>query len=683
MSNRGLTALFGLGLSALAPSAASAQEAVPYDPAIDLNLFEYAIGPKTFFTVADATVSARKQLAVDFLVTYFTHPFTVYNVDDDNDVITTQRVDVVSSAMIGDLSASYGLTDKFQLGVALPIVFQMAGDGLMPTTAQPTADGFKATGTGDLRAELKTKLWRKNTLELAGAVGATLPSSFGSGEGAFIGDDLPSLRGRAILQWSNADGKLVLGANAGFAFRKPRTIYASTIGQQLVWGVAAAYRPTDKFSLVAESFGRTGLEGFDLDASPLEAGGGARVIATKAVAVTIGGSAGVVRGIGSPDFRVFASVGWAPDTRDTDGDGIPNNKDRCPVAAEDKDSWEDRDGCPDDDNDGDRRDDATDKCPDEPEDFDGFEDDDGCPEADNDGDGFADLEDTCKLDKEDGKDPFPKDGCPWDKRDTDVDGVMDNLDQCAADPEDADGFEDWDGCPDFDQDKDGVADEDDQCPVCAEDKDGFADEDGCPELDNDNDGLADAVDKCPGEAEYLNGVDDFDGCPDEGGAVIAELDGDRLNLRAPPSFDKKGLNKGGKIIVDQVALTMLQNPLVSKWLVAVSAKKKKDADQRAGWIKDHLASRGVDVSKLQIVTSAGADQIGFVVQERADAPAGGVCPAGMEVTPRPAPEAPAVSEPATPAPAPAPAPVPAPAPAPPPAPPPAPTPATGGVDDLK
>ena len=33
----------------------------------------------------------------------------------------------------------------------------------------------------------------------------------------------------------------------------------------------------------------------------------------------------------------------------------------------------------------------------------------------------------------------------------------------------------------------------------------------------------------------------------------------------------------GKIIVDQVALTMLQNPLVSKWLVAVSAKKKAGA----------------------------------------------------------------------------------------------------------
>jgi hypothetical protein len=675
-----------MGLCTLAPSAAVAQEAVPYDPAIDLNLFEYAIGPKTFFSVADATVSAKRQLAVDFMVTYFTHPFTIYDVEDDDDVITGERVDVVSTAMVGDLSASYGLTDKFQLGLSLPIVFQLAGDGLMPTTAEPTAEGFKATGTGDLRAEVKTKLLRSRAIELAGAVGATLPSSFGSGDGAFIGDDLPSLRGRAIAQWSGSDGKLVLGANVGLAFRKPRTIYASTVGQQVVWGVAGAYRPTERFSIVAESFGRTGLEGFDLDSSPLEAGGGARVLATKAVAVVVGGSAGVVRGIGSPDFRVFASIGWAPDTRDSDLDGIANNKDRCPVAAEDKDSWEDRDGCPDDDNDGDRRDDATDKCPSEAEDFDGFDDDDGCPEKDNDGDGFADLDDTCKIDKEDGKPPFPQDGCPYDKRDTDVDSVMDHLDACPSDAEDNDSFEDWDGCPDWDQDKDGVADDEDQCPVCAEDKDGFADEDGCPEGDNDADGLYDGIDACPGEAEVLNGIEDFDGCPDEGGAVIVELDGDRMTLRSPPTFDRKGLNKGGKIIVDQVALTMLQNPLVTKWLIAVSAKKKRDADARAGWIKAHLVSRGIDVASFEILTTAGAEQVGFIVKERNEPPTGAaVCPPGTEVTPRPAPERPEpsdVSEPA-PAPAPAPTPTPTPAPTPPPTPPPvvtpAPTPAAAAV----
>jgi len=641
---RGISALLvagvvGTGLVAATP--AHAQEAAPpFDPAIDVQLFEYAIGPKTFFTVDDGVVSGPKQLTFDFLLTFLTNPFTVYNVDEQDDVIEGTRTNVVESMLAGELSAAYGLSDRFQLGLAMPVILQMSGEGLMPSTGGGAPGGLKVSGTGDLRAELKTRLWHGGSLTLAGAAGLTLPTSFGSGEGQFIGDDLPSGRARLIAQWTGAGGKLSLGANVGVRLRKPRTIYASTVGQQLGWGVAAAYRVTDRFSLVGESFGRTGLEGLDLDASPLEADGGMRVLATKALAVVVGGGAGLVKGIGSPDLRVFVSVGYAPDTRDTDGDGVPNNRDRCVVAPEDHDGFEDSDGCPDDDNDGDRRDDANDKCPNEPEDFDGFDDDDGCPEKDNDNDGIDDLDDKCMNDPEDKREPFPNDGCPYDKRDTDGDRVMDHLDACPTDAEDLDGFEDWDGCPDLDQDKDGIADEDDQCPLCAEDKDGFNDDDGCPDLDNDGDGFLDVGDTCPMEAETINGIDDLDGCPDEGGVLLVQLDGDKLTLLRQPTFDKGGLNKGGQIIVDQVALTMLQHPEITRWLIAVAAKSKADADKQARWVSERLEQRGVAKSRFEALTSAGTPQIGMIVKERVDEVPAAACPAGSEVVPRPAPAKP-------------------------------------------
>ena len=38
---------------------------------------------------------------------------------------------------------------------------------------------------------------------------------------------------------------------------------------------------------------------------------------------------------------------------DTDGDGIADDKDKCPKDPEDKDGFQDEDGCPDPDNDGD------------------------------------------------------------------------------------------------------------------------------------------------------------------------------------------------------------------------------------------------------------------------------------------------------------------------------------------
>src|SRR5687768_1325324 len=65
---------------------------------------------------------------------------------------------------------------------------------------------------------------------------------------------------------------------------------------------------------------------------------------------------------------------------DHDRDGILDATDECPDSYEDRDSFDDEDGCPDGDNDKDRILDRTDKCPNEPETYNGFEDEDGCPD---------------------------------------------------------------------------------------------------------------------------------------------------------------------------------------------------------------------------------------------------------------------------------------------------------------
>jgi outer membrane protein OmpA-like peptidoglycan-associated protein len=71
---------------------------------------------------------------------------------------------------------------------------------------------------------------------------------------------------------------------------------------------------------------------------------------------------------------------WLAEHPDRDGDGIPDVVDRCPDEPEDKDGFEDKDGCPDPDNDQDKILDVNDKCPNEPETYNGTEDEDGCPE---------------------------------------------------------------------------------------------------------------------------------------------------------------------------------------------------------------------------------------------------------------------------------------------------------------
>lgn len=132
---------------------------------------------------------------------------------------------------------------------------------------------------------------------------------------------------------------------------------------------------------------------------------------------------------------------------DRDGDGIPDAVDKCPEKPEDKDGFEDEDGCPDHDNDGDGIPDKDDKCPDDAEDMDGFEDEDGCPDEDN-----------------------------------DEDKIPDTSDKCPNKPEDYDGFQDEDGCPDEDNDGDKILDVSDKCPNRAEDFDGDQDDDGCPDI---------------------------------------------------------------------------------------------------------------------------------------------------------------------------------------------------------
>ena len=59
---------------------------------------------------------------------------------------------------------------------------------------------------------------------------------------------------------------------------------------------------------------------------------------------------------------------------------MPDAADKCANEPEDKDGFQDDDGCPDPDNDGDGVPDAQDKCASDPETKNGFQDDDGCPD---------------------------------------------------------------------------------------------------------------------------------------------------------------------------------------------------------------------------------------------------------------------------------------------------------------
>ncbi len=259
---------------------------------------------------------------------------------------------------------------------------------------------------------------------------------------------------------------------------------------------------------------------------------------------------------------------------DTDGDGIVDKEDACPTEPEDRDGFQDEDGCPDPDNDADGILDTADNCPNEPEDIDGDRDQDGCPDLDGDRDG---------------------------------DGIIDRLDRCPEEPEDRDGFEDEDGCPDPDNDKDGILDAADKCPLVAEDKDGFEDEDGCPDPDNDNDGLPDTTDKCPMEPEDYDGDQDEDGCPDQYKLVVVTQD--RIELRQTVYFatNKAVILKRSYPMLNEVAQVLIDRPNIRIRVEGHTDSRGSDSHNmklsqaRADSVRQYLTRQGIDDGRMESV----------------------------------------------------------------------------------
>jgi type IX secretion system PorP/SprF family membrane protein len=118
-----------------------------------------------------------------------------------------------------------------------------------------------------------------------------------------------------------------------------------------------------------------------------------------------------------------------PHQKDTDGDGVPDKKDKCIDQIGEKAN----DGCPWGDKDSDGVNDNLDKCPEVA----GDKENNGCPWGDKDGDGVKDNLDKCPL----VSGPISNNGCPIE--DNDGDGVPNAIDKC---PE-TKGEKENDGCP--------------------------------------------------------------------------------------------------------------------------------------------------------------------------------------------------------------------------------------------
>ena len=524
-------------------------------PDIDTQTFRPVLQPHGIFTVEESTTLDHLQPAGTLVFDYLSEPL----VEGDGDNARS----IVEHQLTADVLAGIGLFDRVQIAAHLPVY--------LVNDAQYRGADLSGVGIGDLAVRPKVQILtqEKAGIGLGAAVDVTFPT--GGGE-AFVGS--PSVTATPELIIDRRIGRAVISGNFGVRVERDETWRNLELGDAFTYGIGTEVAVVKNlFTLGAEVYGETPLRDFwgSTDTSPLEVLIGAKFKTKAGIAVMAGSGAGIVSGVGSPEFRAFLGVSYPTKAGDADGDGIMDAEDECPQEPEDLDGFEDADGCPDPDNDGDGIPDDSDMCPDKAEDFNGYEDKDGCPDAD---------------------------------KDTDGDGIPDVEDNCIDQPEDKNGYQDQDGCPDgqTDTDGDGINDADDECPDAPEDEDGFEDDDGCPDEDNDNDGIADAEDECPMEP----GLEEDDGCPAEEQKAVREKEEIRILEKVYFETDSARIKKGSYDVLNQVALVLRSNPDITK--VEIQGHSDATGDEtynqelsaaRAESVKAYMVKRrGIDASRL-------------------------------------------------------------------------------------
>lgn len=382
--------------------------------AFELNQFRPTPLTSDGFAVAGAQSPGHLGFNAALTLDYAKEPLVV-------ELATKDQYAVVTHQLAMHLTLALGLGSRGTLFAGVPVNLVMNGDdpprGIV--TRLPRPDG---AGLGDAYLGARVRIAGDEHSRATFALQATLsaPLASVSSSQRYSGDDMVQFDPRALLDIHL--GRTTLRANLGARIRQPEHVLGTVVSHALTYGLGLQYAfERAPVRLLADLYGSSVFEDFfGGPTSPLEALFGAKYQHASGFHAALAAGPGITHGIGTPELRALATLGFARDTRvepqakpapapepapeptpeplpDADGDGVLLPADACPDQPEDRDGNADDDGCPDLDDDRDGVPDASDRCPGEAEDLDGFEDEDGCADADNDKDGIRDASDECPL----------------------------------------------------------------------------------------------------------------------------------------------------------------------------------------------------------------------------------------------------------------------------------------------
>lgn len=430
--------LFGL-VFIMSASLAQAQQ----PPKINMDFFRPSVHPGDILGVQTGWLPKHLGFTAGAMFKYAYSPLAIVNVNTGSKIYQS-----LTHQAGMDIYGGLSLWGWVTLGLDVPVYFTSKGD------TPPAGRLFKVGGAslGDLRLGLKVKLYnqKKPGFSIALSEDLTFPTSTTHN---FTGDT--SVTSTTLLVMDYNYRGYIFAFNVGYRARKNVDIASMTIGDGLLFSLGTRLPVwCNKLDLLGTMELRTqAAHAFASKyTTALDLLGGVDIHLPMNLGLMVAAGGGTTHGFGSPKARVVLGLAYRPDRTvcDSDGDGIPDDKDACvhqagPVELK------------------------------------------GCP--DSDGDGIADKDDECPV--KPGLVEFK--GCP----DTDKDGVEDRKDLCPK----VAGLRQLQGCPDADSD--GIKDSKDKCPNEA----GPEKYQGCP--DTDGDGIIDREDKCP----MVRGSLKYKGCP--------------------------------------------------------------------------------------------------------------------------------------------------------------------------
>jgi len=334
--------------------------------------FVPAAGAAGAFMVERPVVPLHLGFGVGLFTNYAWNPVVVREQGTGNVLSTPLR-----HALSFNLLGSIGLFDFLEIALDLPIHALYTGDSVGGLSA--------GGGVGDLRLDPKFAWWVGRSRAVQIYLGGDLPITFPTGsDEAMRGAGGVTIEPRFLFGIGQPRWSVV--ANLGFRSRLSR-MTVDTIGAfELTYGLAGTFGlltgvvPLDLQAELVGGFQPTS----NTTSAPLELLGGVVIWPHREVALYAALGPGLTGGVGTPDLRCLIGVRWAHRVpgrdrfTDSDGDGVPDYRDDCRYQPEDRDGFQDEDGCPDPDNDHDGIPDDLDECPTQPEEPGGNRD--GCPD---------------------------------------------------------------------------------------------------------------------------------------------------------------------------------------------------------------------------------------------------------------------------------------------------------------